>query len=175
MGPLHGQLSDILEAGYQSTMGPGFKPVITSGIRTAAADKAVGGTGKGRHVTGNAIDIRSNDSVMSPAQGQEIANRLNTTMGPDYDVLQHGSGANRHIHMEYDPKGEQGDPFQATNKNMNITGNTGNIKDNSLAAMSGMKQFLSSTFIPMLANEITKAMQLTSNNNSQSHSIIALG
>lgn len=64
---------------------------------------------------------------------------------------------------------------EAMNKHMNITGAASNVKDNSLAAMSGMKQFLSSTFIPMLANEMTKAMQLTSNNNSQSQSIVALG
>ena len=64
---------------------------------------------------------------------------------------------------------------EAMNKHMNLTGSNNSLKDNSAASMSGMKQFLSSSFIPLLANELAKAMQTVTNNNSQSHSITAIG
>ena len=44
----------------------------------------------------NDIDIKTSN---------KITRSLAEALGNDFDVLQHGKGANRHIHLEYDPKG----------------------------------------------------------------------
>ena len=152
-------MNSVLLNSYQSIMGPGFQPTITSGLRSGGANAKVGGKGTSKHLSGNAIDIRSNDSVMTKGQGDAVAASLNSSLGRDYDVLQHGKGANRHIHMEYDPKApEAGDPFPAKQK-------TAAIKDSGVDAPAGgdtekmkaLMGFLVKDFAPILATAIANA------------------
>lgn len=35
---------------------------------------------------------------------RDVGDRVQAILGPDYDVVVHGEGANLHIHVEYDPR-----------------------------------------------------------------------
>ncbi len=55
-----------------------------------------------KHYKNLALDIRCND--LSKDKWEVYLNCLKTRLGPEYDVVLEGeSGANSHIHIEFDP------------------------------------------------------------------------
>ena len=53
-----------------------------------------------KHYAGNALDIRTRTLPSPEEDGRAIAQRLNQSLGRDFDVIFEGD----HIHVEYDPK-----------------------------------------------------------------------
>ena len=104
-GPSHDNIDGLILGAYGKHLGKSYAPVITSARRTnqgnASLEESVK---KSKHLTGNALDLRVNDIDMKTSNS--ITRSLAEALGKDFDVLQHGSGTNRHIHMEYDPKGK---------------------------------------------------------------------
>ena len=57
------------------------------------------------HYSGCAVDVRSRGLGLSEPQKADMASRLSSDLGPDFDVIYEGSGTpNAHFHMEYQPK-----------------------------------------------------------------------
>ena len=61
-----------------------------------------------------AVDFRCKSIVVHDSQaaallnredlGRAWADRMSAKLGPSYDCIAHGSGANFHLHVEYDPR-----------------------------------------------------------------------
>lgn len=153
LGSKHSQMERILLDSYQSVVGDDYQPVITSGKRTAKENEMVSGNSASKHLTGQAIDLRTND--LTEAQGDAIASKLKSKLGSKYFVMQHGSGSNRHIHLQ---SNESGDPLSAQQKPVDIqsvnmkSGNTEQQK------MKAMMDFLAQEFAPIMAEKLAISM-----------------
>ena len=55
------------------------------------------------HRVGLAFDLRANH-LPDRETKRQIYDELGRVLGPWYDVILHGEGANEHYHIEYDPK-----------------------------------------------------------------------
>jgi hypothetical protein len=56
-----------------------------------------------------AVDFRCKNIVADDQEaiefiGHKWAERMSAKLGPDYDVIAHGSGDNFHVHAEFDPR-----------------------------------------------------------------------
>lgn len=85
----------------------GILPIIGAAARLVLGRPAVITSGYREgdpryHGRGLAFDIRTND--VSEAKGEEFARALRLLLGLGFDVLQHGDGANRHVHLELDSR-----------------------------------------------------------------------
>lgn len=164
LGPRHDNIDNIILGAYQSVMGQGFQPTITSGRRSQSANAKAGSTKRSKHLIGQALDLRSNDSVMSAAQGEKVARNLKSSLGPGYGVLQHGSGMNRHIHMQYNGSAEAGDmdvpaSFEAKQEPKELE-NVKFQKDTSdVDRMKNFTTFMINEFSNVMAQKIAGAMK----------------
>jgi hypothetical protein len=95
----------ILEA-VEFTSPPGYTPTITSACDGKHSEHSL-------HYVGFAFDVRVKDypenhssfqGVMIMDTAESWEERLKQELGEDYDVVLHGEGNNRHIHIEYDPR-----------------------------------------------------------------------
>ena len=103
-GPNHDSIDEYILDSYGKHLGGSYSPVITSARRTSQGNAALEeSVKKSKHLTGNALDLRVNDIDIETSNA--ITKSLANSLGKDFDVLQHGKGDNRHIHLEYDPKG----------------------------------------------------------------------
>ncbi len=103
-GPNHDSIDGHILDSYGKHLGGSYSPVITSARRTSQGNAALEeSVKKSKHLTGNALDLRVNDIDIKTSN--KITRSLADALGKDFDVLQHGKGTNRHIHLEYDPKG----------------------------------------------------------------------
>jgi uncharacterized protein RhaS with RHS repeats len=76
--------------------------VVTSGTDGKHKDNSL-------HYSGYAVDVRGN--TVSDSQMQDIANDIQEMLGDDYQVIPEyfpGNPARDHIHIEYDPKENNG-------------------------------------------------------------------
>lgn len=167
LGPRHGNMDNIILGAYQSVMGQGFQPTITSGRRNPSTNSRAGSTPRSKHLVGQALDLRSNDSVMTAAQGQRVATNLKSALGPQYGVLQHGSGMNRHIHMQYNggatesgdmPSGDVPRAFEATQGPQQLENATFTPDTSDVEKMKKFTSFLMNEFSTAMANKIAGAM-----------------
>jgi hypothetical protein len=105
-GPKHDEVDQIVLDAFGKHLGKNYTPVITSARRSRGGNAMLGeSVSNSRHLIGQAMDFRSKDIEVSTADA--IKRTMQQSLGKDFDVIQHGSGANRHIHMEYDPKGQK--------------------------------------------------------------------
>lgn len=117
-------VSDSILNSYQKIMGKSYQPVVTSARRSAYENSKIGGKSTSKHLVGRALDLRTND--ISVSQGQQIANALRSQLGNSYGVLQHGTGAQRHIHLQNNEGGDANFPQEKiedkikTNKIMQV-------------------------------------------------------
>mgnify|MGYP003629800556 CR=1 FL=1 len=103
-GPKHDEVDGLVLDAFGKHLGKNYAPIITSARRTVGSNAVLGeSVSNSRHLTGQAMDLRSND--IEQGTSDAIKRTLATSLGTDFDVIQHGDGANRHIHLEYDPKG----------------------------------------------------------------------
>ena len=81
---------------------------VTSGLRTAAVNAAVGGASKSQHLKGEALDVKPL-RMASPAAFEVLAREVAAGLAIDQAILYHPSRGG-HIHLSHtarrDPRGQ---------------------------------------------------------------------
>ena len=103
LGTHHGSMDDKILSAFGKYTGSGYTPVITSARRSLEKNASLAeSVQRSLHLQGKALDLRTNN--IESSTGDKIKMELRRSLGDDYDVIQHGTGTNRHIHIEFDPR-----------------------------------------------------------------------
>ena len=94
------EISKIVWAAANSAPGQAEEVWLTEGYRDIRESRDM-------HEELRAIDITfrlKHDMLTTLDEYRAVVARMKALLGPDYDIIVHGDGANRHIHAELDPK-----------------------------------------------------------------------
>ncbi len=158
LGPKSNSLNDMILNSYQSVMGKGYQPVITSGNRSDSSNRRVGGNAKSKHLSGKAIDLRTND--ISKKQGEQVVNKLKNKLGDGYSILQHGENVDRHIHVQYNEAGDMNANRTLNARTEPVNFQTVNTRKNQEEKEKTKKfsSFLINEFSTIMAEKMAKSM-----------------